>query len=538
MSQFLLTLAAGIALLLIGMVAKSFLLPTAGWIVRAWVWSLTLGLAAEVKGARRVEIASDLWEHRQDGAAAGYAPYQIALHVLLRLLIGMPSDALWRLRQVRFDYVLLGGATALALGGLFVGWEESLTVWVVRATVATAALALMASVSMMREVKALRFRLRGGASWRKERGSLDYTLAVVTAMLLLVGLLAVYTASQPVGYLEFGDANHFVVRHGIYALAGLAALVYFMRLDYRRLRYLAVPMMVLALLGLVAVLVPGLGAERNGVRHSLEIGPVLFHPAEFAKLAVIIYISAWLAARRENINSFTLELVPFALMVSVVGGLVIVEPDMGTAIIIVLTTSTLFFVAGAPLSHMALVMVSGGLVSYAMILAQDYRLDRIGSFIAPEADPQGSGFHISQLIAAIRGGGITGQGWAASHQQPLVPGAHTDGIFAIIGQEAGFVGIAVVMALLFFLVYRGIRVALAASDRLGSLLALGVTCWIAYDAIMNIGGVVRAVPLVGVTLPFISYGGSSLIALLAAVGVLLSISRRGPSRSAEGRAAA
>ncbi len=355
-------------------------------------------------------------------------------------------------------------------------------------------------------------------------------------MLLLAGLLTVYTASFAVGYLAYGDANHFVVRQGIYAIAGLAALVYFMRLDYHQLRYLAVPMMVLALVGLLAVLIPGVGVERNGARRWLELGPVTFQPSEFAKLAVIIYISAWLAGRRENISKFTLGLVPFVLMVSVVGGLVIVEPDMGTAIIIVLTTSTLFFIAGAPLSHLALLMVSGGLVSYAMILAQDYRLDRIGSFVSPEADPQGSGFHILQLLIALGSGGVTGLGWGVSRQKFFyVPGAHTDGVFAIIGEELGFIGILGILGLFAFFVYRALKATLASRDQFGTLLGVGILSWIAYQTLINIGGITRSIPLTGVPLPFLSYGGSALVAVMAGAGILLSLSRYGHDRRYGGR---
>ncbi len=358
-------------------------------------------------------------------------------------------------------------------------------------------------------------------------------------MLLLAGLLTVYTASFAMGYLEYGDANHFIVRQGIYALVGLAALVYFMRLDYRQLRYLAVPMMVLALIGLLAVLIPGIGIERNGARRWLELGPITFQPSEFAKLAVIIYISAWLAGRRENINKFTLGLVPFVLMVSVVGGLVIVEPDMGTAIIIVLTTSTLFFVAGAPLTHLALLMVSGGLVSYVMILAQDYRLDRITSFVSPEADPQGSGFHVLQLLIALGSGGVTGLGWGVSRQKFFyVPGAHTDGVFAIIGEELGFIGLLGVLGLFAFFVYRALKATLASQDQFGTLLGVGIMSWIAYQTLINVGGITRSIPLTGVPLPFLSYGGSALVAVMAGAGILLSLSRYGHSYSERAKARA
>ncbi len=351
-------------------------------------------------------------------------------------------------------------------------------------------------------------------------------------MLLIAGLLTVYSASFAVGYLEYGSANYFVVRQAFFAIVGVAALTYFMRLDYRQLRYLAVPMMVVALLGLLAVLVPGVGVERNGARRWLEFGPLSLQPSEFAKLAVIIYISAWLAGRRDNISKFTLGLVPFVLMVSVVGGLVIIEPDMGTAIIIVLTTSTLFFVAGAPLTHLALLIASGGLVSYAMIMAQDYRLDRLTSFVSPESDPQGKGFHILQLLIALGSGGVTGLGWGVSRQKFFyVPGAHTDGVFAIIGEELGIIGLLGVLGLFAFFVYRALKATLASRDQFGTLLGVGIVSWIAYQTLINVGGITRSIPLTGVPLPFLSYGGSALIAVMAGAGVLLSLSRYGKDRA-------
>jgi cell division protein FtsW len=215
-------------------------------------------------------------------------------------------------------------------------------------------------------------------------------------------------------------------------------------------------------------------------------------------------------------------------MVSVVGGLVIVEPDMGTAIIIVLTTGTLFFIAGAPLNHLALLMISGGLVSYVMILAQDYRLDRIGSFVSPEADPQGSGFHILQLLIALGSGGITGLGWGVSRQKFFyVPGAHTDGVFAIIGEELGFIGLVSVLGLFAFFVYRALKTTLASRDQFGTLLGVGIVSWIAYQTLINVGGITRSIPLTGVPLPFLSYGGSALVAVMAGAGILLSLSRYG-----------
>ncbi|MEX0800378.1 MAG: putative lipid II flippase FtsW [Dehalococcoidia bacterium] len=356
-------------------------------------------------------------------------------------------------------------------------------------------------------------------------------LLVATAMLVLTGMLTVYTSSFAVGFLEYGNTNYFILRHGVYAIIGLAALVYFMRLDYHRLRLLAAPMMFVALLGLLAVLVPGIGVERNGARRWLEVGPLSFQPSEFAKLAIIVYISAWLSGRRDEINQLTLGLIPFVLMVSVVGGLIIVEPDMGTAVIIVLTTSTLFFVAGAPITHLALLMASGGFVTYVMILAQDYRLERVTSFISAENDPQGAGFHILQLLIALGSGGVTGLGWGVSRQKFFyVPGAHTDGVFAIVGEELGLMGLLPILGLFTFFVYRALKTTMSSRDQFGVLLGVGIMSWIAYQTLINIGGITRSIPLTGVPLPFLSYGGSALIATMGGAGILLSISRYGRDR--------
>ncbi len=345
-------------------------------------------------------------------------------------------------------------------------------------------------------------------------------------MLLIVGLLAVYSASFAVGYLEFGDTNYFVARQAIFALVGMGVLVLFMRLDYRRLRALSVPMMLLALAGLLAVLIPGLGVERNGASRWLDLGPLSVQPSEFAKLALIVYISAWLASRGSHISNFSLGFIPFVLMVGLVGGLIISEPDMGTTIIILLTAGTLFFVAGAPLTHLGLLMAAGGFISWAIILSKDYQLDRLTSFVSPEADPQGSGFQIIQLLIALGSGGAAGLGWGASRQKfYYVPAAHTDGVFAILGEELGFIGLLAILSLFAFLIYRGLRVTMRSRDQFAQLLAIGIVSWIAYQTLINIGGITRTIPLTGVPLPFLSYGGSSLIALMAAVGILLNLSR-------------
>lgn len=344
-------------------------------------------------------------------------------------------------------------------------------------------------------------------------------------MLLITGLLAVYTSSFAVAYHEYGDANFFVKRQVIFALAGVAALVFFMRLDYNHLRVLAVPMLLVALISLLLVLTP-LGVEHNGARRWLEVGPISLQPSEYAKLAVIVYISAWLSSRGSQISKFSLGFVPFVLLLSVLGALIISEPDMGTTVIVVLVACTLFFVAGAPLTHLALLLGAGAGMSYLLIGAQDYRLDRITSFLHPESDPQGVGFQILQLLIALGSGGPFGLGWAASRQKHLyVPGSHTDGVFAILGEELGFIGLMFILGLFAFFVLRGLRVTMRSRDKFAVLLSIGIVSWISYQTLINIAGITRTIPLTGVPLPFLSYGGSALIALMAGVGILLSVSR-------------
>jgi cell division protein FtsW len=351
----------------------------------------------------------------------------------------------------------------------------------------------------------------------------------LVAVLLVLGLITVYSASFTVGQLEYDDATYFVARQALWAGIGLCLLLFLMRTDYRLLRYVSPVLMIVAVASLMAVLVPGIGLERNGATRWLALGPLPpIQPSEFAKLALIIYISAWLAGRGRTVQSFAMGLVPFVVLVGMVGGLILLEPDLGTTIVIVLTMLTLFFVAGASLTHLLALFMTGGVAVSLLIVAGDYRADRIFAFIAAEDEPGGRGFHVLQLLIALGSGGIGGLGLGASRQKFFyVPGAHTDGVFAIIGEELGFIGAVVVIVLFGALVFRGLRVMLHARDDFGALLAVGVTTWIAFQALINMGGITRSIPLTGIPLPFLSYGGSALAAVLAGVGILLSISRYG-----------
>jgi cell division protein FtsW len=370
---------------------------------------------------------------------------------------------------------------------------------------------------------------------RLRAGQPDSAILSLVVILVIVGLITVYSASFALGDLEYGSPYYFVTRQALWAVIGVGLLVVFMRMDYRHLRPLSPLIMLAALLGLAAVLVPGIGVDRYGASRWIALGPLPpLQPSEFAKLALIIYVSAWLSSRERNVKSFAAGFVPFVLMVGLVAGLVMAEPDMGTTIIIVMTTLTLFFMAGGALTHLVALLSIGGVAAGFLLLSGGYRMDRLFAFISPEADPSGRGFHILQLLIALGSGGVTGLGIGASRQKFFyVPSAHTDGVFAIIGEEMGFIGAVLVILLLAFLVYRGIRVMVNAPDNFGALLAIGVTSWIGYQAIINIGGITRSIPMTGVPLPFLSFGGSALAATLAGVGILLSVSRYGRGQSSQ-----
>jgi cell division protein FtsW len=357
----------------------------------------------------------------------------------------------------------------------------------------------------------------------------DYVMLTLVAALLVLGLIIVYSASFALGQLEYNDVTYFVVRQAVWALLGLAALVFLMRTDYQVLRQVSPILIVVALGGLVAVLVPGIGVERNGATRWIAVGPLPpAQPSEFAKLALIIYVSAWLTSHKLEVKSFAMGFVPFVLLVGLVAGLVMLEPDMGTTLIIILIMVTLFFVAGGSLTHLAALALIGAVMGGLLILAGDYRLERIFAFTSAEADPEGRGFHVLQLLIALGSGGIHGLGLGDSRQKFFyVPGSHTDGVFAILGEELGFIGAVLVIALFAFLIYRGFRTVMNARDDFGALLTVGVISWIAYQALVNIGGITRSIPLTGVPLPFLSYGGSALAALLAGIGIVLSVSRYG-----------
>jgi cell division protein FtsW len=365
------------------------------------------------------------------------------------------------------------------------------------------------------------------------RGHVDYILLGAVLALLALGVQMVYSASVVVAHNEFGDDTYFLSRQAFWGLLGLAAMAVVAKVDYHRWQTVSVPLLLVCIITLVLVLVPQLGTHRYGSARWLQVGPfTAVQPSEFAKLAVVIYMADWLSRKGVNVGKLGQGSIPFVIILSIVAGLVLVEPDLGTTFIICAAAFSVFFVAGANLWHVLFGFIPGGLAfGWWAIHIAAYRAERLIGFLDPFGDPQGKGWQTIQTLIALGSGGLTGLGLGMSRQKAYyLPNAHTDSILAIIGEELGLIGTLAVIALFMVVGWRGMRIAMRAPDSLGRLLAAGMTSVILWQAIVNIGAVTNSLPYTGVTLPFISFGGSSLCISLVSVGVLLSVSRFARSR--------
>jgi cell division protein FtsW len=366
---------------------------------------------------------------------------------------------------------------------------------------------------------------------KREQHQPDYSILVAVIALSAIGILMVYSSSAMKAYLENDDTLAIVGPQIQWAGLGIVAMLVAMRVDYRYLRLVSIPMFIVALGLLGIVLLPDVGPLHprviGGSARWLQIGPLpAIHPAEFAKLAMIVYLAHWMAKRGLRIRAFWGGTIPFLIIIAPVIGLVFKEPDLGTTIVLGLTAVSMFFVAGANLMHLA---TMGVIASFGLVLVglRGYQLERIQAWINPWSDPLNKGFHTIQGLFALALGGLAGAGLGESRQASglFLPNASNDFIFAIIGEEFGLIGGIVVVTLFMLLGYAGIRTALRAPDTFGALMAAGITAWLCLQAFVNIGVVAALLPVTGITLPFISAGGSSLIISFAAVGILLSISR-------------
>jgi cell division protein FtsW len=351
-----------------------------------------------------------------------------------------------------------------------------------------------------------------------------FSLVVV---LNLVGLLMVLSASAVDSYYEYGSAWYHFQRQFIWLVLGSLALLVTMRVDYRRWRRLATPLLIGSLVLLVLVLLPGLGLTINGASRWLGWGPVRIQPSEIVKLAILVFVADLLARRANRIADSRLTLRPVTAVVGFAALLIMLQPNLGTTIIVGGIAFVMLFVAGSPLRPLGAVVGAAGALATLAAVLEPYRMRRLLAFRDPWADPLNTGYQTIQSQVSIANGGLIGVGLGEGRAKwGFLPFPHTDFIFAIISEELGLIGGLTVVALFVAFGVLGIRTALRAPDRFGMLVAAGVTTWILGQAFINIGAVVGALPITGVPLPFVSFGGSSLLVLMAATGLLLNIARQ------------
>jgi cell division protein FtsW len=356
----------------------------------------------------------------------------------------------------------------------------------------------------------------------RAREAPDYGLILTVAGLVIVGLMMVYSATFDWSYQVYGNSLRIALRQFQWVVIGVAALVVLTMVPYERWRDMAVPIMggTLALLLLVLLI----GDTRFGAQRSFWNGHV--HPGELAKLSMIIYIAAWLSSKGDEIRDVTYGLIPFGVLIGVVAGLIVAQPDLGTAILIALTSLSVFFFAGADIFQLAV----GGAISMATFLLLiskfPHATERINEWVQVWRDPRAAGHHMQQTLIALGSGGPFGVGLGQGQQKlGYLPTPHTDAIFAVLGEEAGLVGCLLVIGLFALFAYRGFKITMDAQDPFAALLACGVTCWLTYQALINVGVVTGLLPFTGMALPFVSCGGSGMVTSLAGVGLLLSVSR-------------
>lgn len=356
----------------------------------------------------------------------------------------------------------------------------------------------------------------------RERG-IDYPLIVIVVTLLLIGLMMVFSATFTWAAEAHDDPAYYFSRQAVWTALGAVVLVIMARVEHYQWRRYSIPLMGLALAMLVIVFF--LGTTRFGARRTIWQGSI--QPSEFCKLLIIIYVADWVSSKGERIRQVTYGLVPFAILIGTVAALIVLQPDISTAVIIVLTATVMFFTAGADVLQLILGFVFGSTTFALLISRTPHAWERVTDYLAALNDPYtNSSYHVREALAALGMGGLTGQGLGMGTQKlNALPLPHTDTIFAVLGEELGLMGTMLVIGLFAALAYRGFKIALDAPDNFGAVLAAGLTLSLLFQALINIAVVTATLPFTGIPLPFISYGGSSMVVSMASVGLLIGVSR-------------
>ena len=350
---------------------------------------------------------------------------------------------------------------------------------------------------------------------------IDFSLLISIIILTLFGLFMIYDASSFVAFRDFADKYHYIKDQFFWVILGFTALTFFSFFDYHKLYSLALPILSIALILLILVFIPGIGVHLLGANRWINTRVFILQPGEFVKLALAIYLAAWFSNKEKG------RLPAFLLLMGLVLGLVMLEPDMGTAIIILSEALIIYFLSGANILYFSLLVPFLGFLGFIFIKLSPYRAKRLESFLNINQSIDSSSYHVKQILIALGAGGLTGVGIGNSLQKyAYLPESTTDSIFAIIAEELGFVGAAALILFFVFIIAKCFYVAVNAKDTFGKLLGGGIATFLAVQGLINLAAQTALVPLTGIPLPFISYGGSALVIDLAAIGILLNISKQ------------
>ena len=361
------------------------------------------------------------------------------------------------------------------------------------------------------------------------RSPLGYVLLLGWLCVInVIGLVMVLSASSVSAQRTYGNPWYFFERQVLWLALGAAVFVCFARLDYHRLRPLSVPLVVVSMFLLFAVLVPGVGIAANGSARWLGLGSWRVQPSELAKLALVLFAADLLTRRADRMQDVWSTFVPVMVAAVSIGLLIMLQPDMGTTIVVISITFALVFVAGTPIATLVRAVIGTAGAALLLGLVEPYRRDRLLTFLHPFKDAGNTGYQIVQSYVSLGSGGLFGRGLGSGIEKwGYLPNPYTDFIFAVIGEETGLLGTLVVVLLFAGFAMLGVRAAVRAPDRFGTLLASGITAWIIVQALLNMGAVIGLLPVTGVPLPFVSFGGSSLVIAMGATGILASVARNG-----------
>lgn len=356
----------------------------------------------------------------------------------------------------------------------------------------------------------------------------DKIFLLFLAGAVLFGLLILASASAALSYDNLGNSFGYLKHQILYGvLPGILSFVIASKIPYSKLKKITLPFMVFSIFLLILLFIPSVSFTTKGAARWLHFSFLTFQPSEVLKLSFILYLATWFESRKKSIGNLADGLLPFLIVLSIIAALLVAQPDVGTLGVIILIGISMYFAAGGKFAHIALMMFLGVVSLVAIVSTQAYRLQRWLVFLHPEMDPLGSGYQINQALLAIGSGGLFGLGFGMSRQKyNYLPEPMGDSIFAITAEELGFFGALFCIFLFATLIYRGFQISKNAPDLFGKLTAVGITSWIAFQSIINIGAISGLLPLTGIPLPFISYGGTSMLVLLATCGILYNISKK------------